>query len=415
LKATILISILRLVFSNRNIVVLSISGVFAWIFDVLLMGWWPLYLLELGATETIVGFAAAIQSASRILFQIPGGILADRLGRKKILVYGTAMRIFAPIICIYAQTWQQFIPAIIIYSSSVSIYGTASTALVAESLPKERRGAAFGAYRMIISIPPVLMPIISGYIIDQIGLVKALRIFFYLCPIGYILVTIIRAKYVKETLRPSKESDSLREDFSVFFSLKRIIIVMLIVESIFSFSIQMAFPFLAIYAVEIAKFTKTQWGTLQAIPGIIGIILSLPGGMLSDKYGRSPLIFLAQILVSSINFYLILFRDFNKMLFAYFVTGIGVGLCGGGGVGMYMRGPVWNALVSDLVPSKDRAKILGLMTVFSGIGSIPSSIAGGYMWFAISPESVLISSSLIGFLSAIIFRFFVKEPITKER
>ena len=91
-------SILRQVFSNRNVLTISSTNMLYHIFNSLWELWWTLYLLEvLNTPIIIVGLLATIQHTSRILFQLPGGIIADRIGRKKVIVFGTGMRIIAPL------------------------------------------------------------------------------------------------------------------------------------------------------------------------------------------------------------------------------------------------------------------------------------------------------------------------------
>ena len=83
-------SILRQVFSNRNVLVISSTNMLCHIFNSLWELWWTLYLIEeLKTPITIVGFLATIQNTSSILFQLPGGIIADRIGRKRVIVFGT--------------------------------------------------------------------------------------------------------------------------------------------------------------------------------------------------------------------------------------------------------------------------------------------------------------------------------------
>ena len=64
--------------------------------------WTPYLIKELGADLAAVGLLSMIQSSERLLFQLPGGVLAERFGRRKIIVYGTAMRILTPILYLMA-------------------------------------------------------------------------------------------------------------------------------------------------------------------------------------------------------------------------------------------------------------------------------------------------------------------------
>ena len=175
--------ILREVFSERNILVISLTSMLYRIFNRFWRMWWTLYLLELGASLPIVGLLAMIQNASMLIFQLPGGILADRFGRKRVIIIGTSLRILTPILLLLGRTWQEFIPGMVM-NAVASLYMPALNAIIAESLPSERRGAAFGAYRTVTSIPQIFMPIISGMYMDIMG-IKAYRIIPFVSPIGF--------------------------------------------------------------------------------------------------------------------------------------------------------------------------------------------------------------------------------------
>jgi MFS family permease len=150
------------VFSNRNIIAISITTS---LWSLVQQGWgpfWPKYMKDnLGASVTIIGLITAITTAERLLFQPPGGILADGYGRKKIIVYGTLIRTLSPLIYFFAPSWKWIIPAALI-NGMASLYMPAFSAIIADSLPEKRRGAGYGAYNTITNLPMMLGPLIAG-------------------------------------------------------------------------------------------------------------------------------------------------------------------------------------------------------------------------------------------------------------
>jgi MFS family permease len=155
----------------------------------------------------------------------------------------------------------------------------------------------------------------------------------------------------------------------------------------------------------------TQWGALQTIIVLIGTIFQLPGGVLSDRFGRKKCILLSSLIFPLEMLSLLFIRDFNLLLGLYILLGIGRGL--GGGVKLGMRGPAWQALLADLVESSERGKIIGLIALVSGLFSIPSSIIGGYL-YAFNIEILFWSSILLGIIAVSLFYIFVKEPKVRE-
>ena len=123
----------------------------------------------------MVGLLATVQNTSTILFQLPGGMFADRYGRKKVILLGSGCKIISPFILVLARTWRQMVPGLI-FSSAARLYMPALQALIAESLPSERRGAAFGAYRTISHSPNIFVPVISGFYMDRLGIINGVRV-----------------------------------------------------------------------------------------------------------------------------------------------------------------------------------------------------------------------------------------------
>ncbi len=408
-------SILIEVFSNRNILAIGTTNMLYQVFNGLWELWWSLYLLEeLKTPVVIIGMLAAIQNTSQILFQLPGGIIADRIGRKKVIVFGTALRTIAPLLLFFAKSWQLVVPGLILNSMS-SLYGPAFNAIISESLPKDRRGSAFGAYRMFTSVPQIFMPVVSGYYFDMFGLGRAVRYGLLMFTGAMAIVTAVRAVVIRETLDNSSDSKTesmlLSKDlWKTFRSQPRTIYAMLGVAVIGGFAMRMTWTFLTPYAVNVAGLTYSQYGMLQSLAMGISVPLYLISGMIADRFGRVPLILLARGLGPFDSLSLYLFKEYNQLLIAYGVIGVAGGL-GGGRLrgGGYMGGPAWQALIADIVPSKDRAKIMGLMGTISGVVGLPGSLLGGYLYDR-DPSMLLLAGSLLEALSIPIILLFVREP-----
>jgi len=411
-------SILREVFSNRNVLAISSTNMLYHIFNGLWELWWTLYLIEvLGTPITIVGLLATIQNTSRILFQLPGGIIADRIGRKRVIVFGTSLRVIAPIFLLFARSWYWVIPGMVL-NSVASLYSPAFNAIIAESLPQERRGAAFGAYRMMTSIPQIFMPVVSGYYLDLMGISKGVRVGLMMFTGAAFVAVLVRAIFLTETLdidepagdapgpNPNKDEGIL----AAFRRQPKIIYAMLAVSIISGFAMRMTWTFLTPYATYEVGLTTTQYGLLQSVAMGISVPLYLISGLIADRFGRVPCILLARGLGPFDSLSLLLLRDYNHLLVAYGVIGVAGGL-GGGRLrgGGYMGGPAWQALVADIVPQRDRGKVMGMMGTINGIIGLPGSYIGGYL-YDYNPNLLLILGAGLEALAIPIILLFVREP-----
>ena len=80
------IKTIKTVFSNRNILGIALTTS---LWSVANSGWRPFRVMylkeELGATIYIIGMLSMLTSSEQLLFQLPGGILADKFGRRNII------------------------------------------------------------------------------------------------------------------------------------------------------------------------------------------------------------------------------------------------------------------------------------------------------------------------------------------
>ena len=59
---------------------LYMFGMFLW------RPFWGLYILELGGTKGNIGLLTTLTSLTTLLVQLPGGVISDKLGRKRVIL-----------------------------------------------------------------------------------------------------------------------------------------------------------------------------------------------------------------------------------------------------------------------------------------------------------------------------------------
>ena len=103
------------------------------------------------------------------LISTPAGILSDRIGRKRLiiggwLVYGVIYTGFA----LSSQPWHVFVLYVLYGIYYGMAYGT-SLALVADIVPENLRGTAYGTYNGIVGILSFPASVIAGTLWQGIG------------------------------------------------------------------------------------------------------------------------------------------------------------------------------------------------------------------------------------------------------
>lgn len=400
-------------FANRNVLVVSITSSISMFFNMLYMPYWAVYLKDVIGLEIIqIGLLRALARSNQLLFTFPGGLLADRIGRKKVTLMGAAVQIATPLVYLFARSWELLLIGTII-NSMQSISTAAFTAMIAESMSRDQRGRGYGIYGLMRRVPMVFTGIIGGVFMDTLGLGLGTRYCFVGGVAGGVTVFTGRYLFLTETLKrkagaKSSVKDDLKEVIPLFRgSLK----YMQVTSALYQFAAGLTSELIVIYITENIGLTYTEYGFIQTVMSTIGIITAIPGGMMADRYDRVKLSVAARAISPITTIGYIYLRSFPQILATRMVAGIGMGLSGAGEMGM-MGGPSYESLMADLVPPEKRGRFSGLMSTFSGLVSLPSPYIGAYMWAdpTIQPEGTMWTGLVLGLASTFIFGKFVKDP-----
>lgn len=404
------VKIIRDIFRSRNIVVIALTQT---MFMVVATLWWPFwsrYIVELGATKYQIGLVFMCEQISQLILQLPGGYLADRLGRKKVILLSSVFRGISPLIYLATRSWYMIIPGMVLGQVS-SMMQPAVNAMIAESMPRENRAASFSVYRMLTFSPMIFTALVGGLIVDRMGIVPGVRFCVALTIIVSWLNVFIRWRYLEDNYTSGK-SDSkdftLKGSMEVLRTVPRAVWTLVLVASVSSFSVRLAFSYMFIYAEEVLAVTATQWGLVTTASSIVVTLLTVPSGLLSDRIGRKPCITVSRVLQPLMMIGFPLSGGFWAVFSSRIVGAIGEGF--GGNVMGIMGGHAWQALVIDSIPRDRRGRVMGLMGTLVGLLSLPATVTGGYLYDNISPQAPFQASFILGVLATVIFLATVKEP-----
>jgi MFS family permease len=98
----------------------------------------PKFYQALGASVLIVGFLFSLERFFEGSSNILGGCLADKFGRKKIIVFGSLIGDISILILFLATHWIWLIPAIAFFWITVGIQSPTIATLISESISREK-------------------------------------------------------------------------------------------------------------------------------------------------------------------------------------------------------------------------------------------------------------------------------------
>src|SRR5262245_22742811 len=132
----------------------------------MLYPFFALYLtqkFEIGMST--VGLLFAVFSISGMVGSALGGAIAERMGRKTVIIFSLILSSLSALGMGFAPTLGIFIAVIVLVGTLSSIGHPAHEAVVADLLPQEKRAEGYGIIRVVFNIAVIIAPPIAGLLI----------------------------------------------------------------------------------------------------------------------------------------------------------------------------------------------------------------------------------------------------------
>ncbi|RLI62144.1 MAG: hypothetical protein DRO67_07385 [Candidatus Asgardarchaeum californiense] len=371
--------------------------------------YFQLYAKELGATPVIIAVISFVSTITLGFSRLVGGYVADKYGRKKIVVYMTALVSSSYLIYAFSPDWTWLVIGAFL-SSVALMYQPALWSLMSDSTPKEKRGKIFSLYNFLPSIISSFSPFLAIYLISRYTLVPAIRLAYLLTFFSGMTVVVIRAIFLKETLLREESLEnkhlSFKEGYKKALSfIKEHLIYLLLIDVIISVAASMSF-LTAYYSVYFLGIDEITWGYIYIVSGFLGILVTLPSGFFIDKIGRKPI-----IIVSAVSQ---LFGDFLLFITPYITTSpfistlIAVSLTS---IGFSIWFIVINAITTDLTPLEFRGRINSIIGLIINITASITTLAAGAIYSFLGPNIPYLVATITLIFSILLI--VLKMPETK--
>jgi len=123
-----------------------------------------LFAKSLNSTDVVIGLIAAISPLAGIFFSFPVGFLADRIGKKRLLIIAAAIFLTAPLLYLLINTAWLLIPIRFFHGMATAILGPIASAIICDEYP-ETKGVKLGIYSSATLFGRTLAPMLGGGII----------------------------------------------------------------------------------------------------------------------------------------------------------------------------------------------------------------------------------------------------------
>ena len=360
----------------------------------------PVFITQvLGGPPVALGIVEGAADATSSVLKIVSGRWSDRIGaRKPIVVVGyTVSSVVRPLIAI-AATWTQVFLIRVVDRVGKGLRGAPRDAMLAALAPPGERGRVFGYHWAMdhagAAVGPLLATIFLIFWPDNYRLLFALTII----PGALAVLTLLRVPeqaplrtLPAERLEPL---DHLGSSEALPRSLKRYLLIL----SVFTLGNSSdAFLLLQLSQSGVPLMGLTAlWSAQHAIKAL----LTMRGGMLSDRLGRRTLIISGWII------YAIVYAGF-----AFSRTPLAL-------VGWFLLYSTYaaavegseKALVADLTPDSLRATAFGWHAAVQGLGALAAGILFGLLWQFFGAPVAFLTGAALAVIAATLLGVYTMTP-----
>lgn len=358
----------------------------------------PAFLaLTLGASPFAIGLIEGFAESVASLLKLFSGYLSDKFGTRKLPVFfGYALAALTRPFLSFVTSWPQVLVVRMTDRIGKGIRGAPRDALIAASVPEERRGFAFGFNRAADHLGAIIGPIIAYLLLsyfaadpDNPTAREYQRVFLYASlPVVaglFVIVFFVREKRTPAVLNGGIPIKFSLKEFDGNF--KRFMVVI----SVFTLS-NSTDAFLLLRAQQ-SGIPPAVLPLLWMVFHFSKVLSSLLGGHLSDHIGRRKLI-LAGWTIYALVYAGFAFVESAWQAWALFIIyGTYFGLTEG----------VEKALVADMVDDEKRGTAYGFYNLAYGITVFPASLLFGLLWNEFGVRTAFLVSAVISIFGAMLF------------
>ncbi|MGH9540454.1 MAG: MFS transporter [Terriglobales bacterium] len=338
------------------------------------MAYWvlPYFITLLGAGPALLGLIEGAAESVASLVRIYSGHLADRYPRRKPLVVGGyfAANVVKPLLG-FATAWPQVLALRVADRGGKGFRGAPRDVMIAESISRDKLGAAFGLRQALDSAGAILGPAVAFWVMARTG--HDVRLVFWLAAIPGGLAIALAWGGLRETGPVGRVASPRPAAAAGTPEIPAVFYVLLAAVALFG---------IANFSDMFLILRAQQLGISPASAPLLGLVfnvvfagLSYPIGGLSDRWRRKWLIGGGYLLFA------LVYWSFGQIHHAAWVWPLFALY----GLYQAMSTGVLSAFVAELVGPAARGRAFGWIAGMAGGTALIASVLAGWLWRRAGP------------------------------
>ena len=352
------------------------------------VGFVPKYLEAMGAGVLVWTAYQAIKDLLDALYQYPGGVASDRLGRKRSLILFTSLATAGYALYLAGRHWSVFLIGTLLVAAWGSMSLPTTFALIGDSLEPGRRSAGFSLQSIVKRLPILIAPVLGGWLLLARGTLQGFRIALGITLALAVATLAVQSRMPVGPHRPEPAAPSgPRQGFRFLRpELRRL----LVSDTLARLAEGIPAALIVVYSTTNLGASLALYGGLRGLQMLVSIAGYVPAGKLADRFGQAPFVALTFAFFGLYPLAFALHPALSGAGVAAFLVGAAV-LAGLREFGE----PARKALIVDLVDARHRGEGVGAYYLARGLCVAPAPLVGGALWL-LSPRLPFAAAAAAG-------------------
>lgn len=331
-----------------------------------------------GATTTLVGIVVGGYALTQMIFQVPFGVMSDKLGRKGTIITGLLLFAIGSIFCAIADDILMLLVGRFLQGAGA--IGAVVTAMISDLVKEEQRPKAMAMMGMFIGMSFAASMIIG----PTLGSFAGVETLFYLTALIALgsIVVLLKAVPNPPKIRHTYNGKAQLNQILGNSNLMKMNITNFLQKGLMTF----AFMIIPMILIRNFEWQMSELWKVYLPAMIFGFIAMAPAAILAEKKGKFKEILAIGIVLFAISYLIIGMSSGTTM----FVIGVVIFF-----IGFNMHEPIMQSLASKFAKVHQRGLVLGIFNSFGYFGTFIGGLLGGMFFEKVSLTSLVIVIAVI--------------------
>ena len=328
----------------------------------------PLYAKDFGVSATVVGLTLTVFALARLILNVPAGMIADRFGRRILLIGGPILTSIGMFGSGFAgDIWSLLIWRFIAGGGS-AFYMSGALIYLIDIAPSDRRARYVATNQWALSVGVALGPGIGGLVAERWGLAAPFHVVGVIALIAA-AYAIFRLPETRNSTARASESKNPVRDAALIIRSAPFVAIAFVTGTIFMTRAGTRATLVPLHADDTLGWGPGEIGLVFTATGIMTLFTLWPATWATENIGRASVIMFSGLAAALGT--LVIAASSTPL---WFVMGNIILTLGTG-----TAGPAPAAFVADLFPEELRGLGIGLYRSAGDVGFVIGPPALGWL------------------------------------